>query len=413
MSAFALLKSMTSKFSYDIKKEVKNRDQIGVGTFQLPENAIEWVTEVLKTGRLSYGPFSERFEKKFANLHDCKFGIFTNSGTSALTVSLAALKEKYFWKEGDEVILPAVTFISTANVVVQLGLKPVFVDVDPIFYCLDPKKLEQSITSKTRCIIPVHVFGGSSDMDPILQIQNQHKLSLVEDACEALLTRYKGKMLGSFGELSCFSTHTSHLLTTGVGGMALTKDPELETLLRSYIYHGRDPSYLKIDDDQTEDEQALEKIVANRFHFPRMGYSFRLTEMEAALGLAGLQGIEEILRIRRANANFLKDSLLEFSDHIQLPSVRENCEHSFMMFPILLKNRKKNDLVMLLEKNRIETRDMLSLVNQPLYREYFTKGFSVSRKIDENGFYLGCHQSLKKSDLEKIVEVLKEYFKGL
>ncbi len=392
---------------------MKKQDQIGVGTFQLPKMAIEWVTEVLESGRISYGPFSERFEKKFASLHECNFGIFTNSGTSALTVALAALKEKYFWREGDEVILPSVTFISTANVVVQLGLKPVFVDVDPIFYCMDPKELEKAINPKTRCVIPVHVFGGCSDMDPILEIAEGNKLAVVEDSCEALLTRYKGKMLGSFGNISCFSTHSSHLLSTGVGGMALTKNPELEVLIRSYTYHGRDPSYLKIDDDQTEDEVTLERIVDNRFHFPRMGYSFRLTEMEAALGLAGLEEVDKILNVRRANANFFTNSLLKFEEHIQLPRIRENCEHSFMMFPILLKKKGKKDLVMLLEKNGIETRDMLSLVDQPLYKKNFNNGYSVAHKIHENGFYLGCHQSLSSQQLEKISDLLVGYFSKL
>src|SRR3989338_9615067 len=142
---------------------------IGVGTLKISERARRYVNDVLSSERLSYGPYLQKFEKVFAAAHDCLFAIMTNSGTCSLLIALAAVKNRYGWRDGDEVIVPAVTFIATSNIVLQLNMKPVFVDVDPIFYELDPGKMEAKITGRTRCIIPVHLFGCPCDMDPILE----------------------------------------------------------------------------------------------------------------------------------------------------------------------------------------------------------------------------------------------------
>jgi dTDP-4-amino-4,6-dideoxygalactose transaminase len=148
----------------------KNRAQIGVGGFNISERAKELVMEVLDSNRLTAGPKMAQFEKEFAAIHGCKYGLMSNSGTSALHIALAALREKYNWQDGDEVLVPAVTFVATSNVVMYNNLKPVFVDVDPHFYCLDPKKIEEKITPRTRAVMPVHLAGQPCDMEPILKI---------------------------------------------------------------------------------------------------------------------------------------------------------------------------------------------------------------------------------------------------
>ncbi len=386
---------------------------IGVGTFQLAPNAKKYVNTVLDTGRLSYGPFLQKFERLFAASHDCRFSVMTNSGTSSLLVALTLLKTKYGWQDGDEVIVPAVTFIATSNVVLQCNLKPVFVDVDPIFYEIDPALIEKAITPKTRCIIPVHLFGCPCDMDPILDIAKCHDLRIIEDSCESMFVKNKERSVGSFGDIGCFSTYVAHILTTGVGGICTTNDPELATSLRSIVNHGRDSIYLNIDDDKNKHKNELKLIVKKRFSFVQMGHSFRLTEMEGALGLAEFENHEENLLRRKENARFLSQCLKPFEDQIQLPAMREEGEHAFMMYPIVCRNEKKDRLVETLESSGIETRDMLPLTNQPYYKERLglvEEDYPVAKWINESGFYIGSHHGLKISELEYMGEIFQDFF---
>lgn len=337
----------------------------------------------------------------------------TASGTCALLIALQALKTRYKWSDGDEVIVPAVTFIATSNIVLQLNMKPVFVDVDPIYYELDPSKMEAAITPRTRCIIPVHLFGHPCDMDAIVPIAQKHGLRIIEDSCETMFTRLHGKSVGAFGDIGCFSTYVAHILTTGVGGLCTTNDPALAITLRSLMNHGRDSIYLNIDDDKGKSDEELQLIIKNRFSFVQMGYSFRVTEMEGALGLAEFEEHEEMMRKRRENGSFFCEKLSALGTHIQVPSIRPGATHSFMMFPIVLKNEPKARLVNYLEQNGIETRDMLPLTNQPFYKEALglnEDDYPVAKWINSNGFYIASHQGLSEIEREYIVEIFNDYF---
>ncbi len=388
---------------------------IGVGTLNISPRARALVNEVLDSNRLSYGPMTRRFEAGFAQAHGCRFGVMSNSGTSALLVALAALKELHGWADGDEVILPAVTFAGTANVVIHARMRPVLVDVDPIHYELDPEKIEAAVTSRTRALIPVHVFGQPCEMDPVLELARRYGLRVIEDSAETMFARYKGRSVGSLGEIGCFSTYAAHLLTTGVGGLNTTDNPEYAEKLRSLINHGRDSTYLNIDDDDRKSPEELRRIVARRFSFVSLGYSFRLTEMEAALGLAQLEVGAEMIARRRTNAAWLTGKLSGHEAFLQLPRIRPGCDHSFMMYPIVLRDRKKDALVNFLEQNRVETREMLPLTNQPLYQRLLGIGeadYPVAGWINRSGFYIGCHQDLSSDDLDRIVELFDRFFRG-
>ena len=387
---------------------------VGVGTFRVSDHARNLVLEVLNSGRLSYGRFSRELEDRVAQLHGCQFGILSNSGTSALHVAIGALKEIHGWEDGDEIIVPAVTFVATVNVVLHNNLTPVLVDVEPIYYGLDPERVEAAITGRTRAIIPVHLFGHPCDMDPLMNIAKRHKLHVVEDSCETMLTRYNGRTVGSFGDIACFSTYVAHLLTTGVGGINTTNSPEYAVKLRSLINHGRDSIYTSIDDDDNLGPERLRTVVERRFKFISPGHSFRTTELEAALGVAQLdEEFEESIQTRRANAEFLTHALAHHEARVQLPAIRPGSEHSFMMYPIMLRHEPKNDLVMHLENRGIETRDMMPLTNQPVYQDLLGTDRSqlpVAEEINDKGFYLGCHHHLTSSDLEYIVSVTDEYW---
>jgi dTDP-4-amino-4,6-dideoxygalactose transaminase len=318
---------------------------IGVGTLNVSQRAKALVLETLNNNRLSYGPFMQQFEAEFAARHNSRFGIMSNSGTSALQIALQAMKEMHGWADGDEVIVPAVTFVATANIVLHNRMRPVLVDVEAAYYELDPAQLEAKITPRTRAIIPVHLFGQPADMDPINEIATKHGLKLIEDSAETMFATYKGRPVGSLGEIGCFSTYVAHLLVTGVGGLNTTNNPEYAVRMRSLLNHGRDSIYISIDDDKDKAAEELRMIVARRFNFISVGHSFRATEMEAALGLAQLEEAEAMLATRRANAKSLIRKLAHLEPYLQLPKIRPGSEHAFMMFPLVLRDETKTELV--------------------------------------------------------------------
>ena len=374
-----------------------------------------YVNDVLDRNRLTYGHYTEAFEREFARLHDRKFAIFCNSGTSALQVGVHALKRKYGWKDGDEVIVPAVTFVASVNVVLQNRLVPVFVDIDPDYYHVDPSQIEARITPRTRAIMPVHLFGQSCDMAPILALARARNLRVIEDSCEAMCVRHQGAPVGSLGDIACYSTYVAHLIATGVGGVAATNDADLATMMKSLFNHGRDGIYLSMDDDKTTDRSELFQVVTRRFNFVDVGYSYRATELEAAIGLAQLQNWESSIRSRQRNAALLTSGLAPLRDQLQLPRVRPGSEHAFMMYPIVLRNPEvlREDLILFLEENLIETRFMLPLLNQPVYQALFGNlepQYPVARHVNRNGFYVGCHPGLPPKDLQYMVEAFRAFF---
>ena len=208
-----------------------SRPQIGIGGCRIGPRAKALVAQVLDSNRLSAGPMTERFEREIAALHGARYGLFCNSGTSALQIALAALKERHGWRDGDEVLVPAVTFISTSNVVLYNGLTPVFVEVEPEGYGIDPGRIEERITPRTRAIMPVHVGGLPCDMDPIMETARRRGLKVVEDCAEAMFARYNGAPVGSFSDVACFSTYVAHMISTGVGGVCTTDDADLMVVL--------------------------------------------------------------------------------------------------------------------------------------------------------------------------------------
>lgn len=390
--------------------------QIGIGNITIDARAKRYVGEVLDSGRLSYGNFTRRFESKIAKLHSRRWAIFTNSGTSALHVSLAVLKDKYNWRDGDEVLVPSVTFIATSNVVLHNRLTPVFVDVEKDYFGMDPKKIEAKITKRTRAVMPVHLFGQSCDIYEILKIAKKHNLKIVEDSCEAMFVKYLGKPVGSMGDIACYSTYATHLITTGVGGIVMTSDDDLAIRLKSYFNHGRDGIYLSIDDDDTTNPKRLFKIIERRFSFIHLGYSFRLTELEAALGLAQLAKWKRIIKIRQDNANYLTRSLAKYDKYLSLPKIRLGAEHAFMLYPIVVTNEHLNreKLIEHLEINGIETRYLMPLLNQPIYRKIFgqlEKDYPIAKFLNKNAFIIGCHQDLTKADLDFVVSTFDNFFK--
>lgn len=388
---------------------------IPLGYLKISDNAKKYVLSALDDNRLSSGKYIQEFERLFAGRHQRSTSIFTASGTCALQIALAALIEKYGYQEGDEVLVPAITFVATSNIVLQLNMKPVFVDVDPLTYNINPAEIEKHITARTRAIIPVHMFGLPCDMDPILEIARKHNLQVIEDSCETMFVNYKGRSVGTFGDYACFSTYVAHLLITGVGGIITMKDESDERMLRSIMQHGRDTIYLNIDDDDHYEEEFIQSLVQRRFSFVRMGYSYRITELEGALGVAALEETDSMMAARKKIGETYTSLLSEFQDVLQLPYVPEGSEHAYMMYPLLLKQGNRDDYALYLEKNGVETRYLMPLINQPYYLKRFGNledQYPVAKNINQNGLYIPCHHGMSDDDVAYIQELTSSYFKG-
>ncbi len=392
--------------------------KIGVGHALVGSLEKKYVNMALDAGRLSQGEFVYKFENEFARLHGQKYGIACNSGTSALHVALEALKEKYSWSCGSEVLVPAITFIATSNACLHAGFKPVFVDVDPVTYNINPSLIEEKITNKTVAIMPVHTFGQPCEMDQITNIAQRYGLVIVEDCAEAHFSSFKGRPVGSFSAIAGFSTYVAHTITTGIGGVITTSDPALAEASRSLIAHGRACTCEKClaSDPRYVCKLRMQTDIDKRFMMVRLGYSYRIGEIEGALGLAQLENRDDIMMSRKFNALYLTKGLSQHGAFLQLPQFPDYVEHSFMMYPILIKknapfNRKQ--VTEYLEKNNIESRPMLPLLNQPIYRKLFgdiEKDYPVAQYINSNGFYIGCHHGLTVNDLDYVIGTFNRFF---
>jgi dTDP-4-amino-4,6-dideoxygalactose transaminase len=389
---------------------------VALGHLQISEQGKKYVNDCLDNNRLSRGKYTAQLERQFSELHGAKHGVFCNSGTSALQIALATLKERYKYQDGDEVLVPAITFIATSNIVIQNNLKPVFVDVDPNTFNMNPEEILGKITSKTRAIIPVHLFGLPAEMPAIMEIAQDHNLQVIEDSCETMFAGIEGKSVGSFGDMACFSTYVAHLIVGGVGGLVITNDPENAEMCRSLLAHGRDNIYLSIDDDDNVGDKELERLIKRRYSFDRVGYSYRCTEIEAAIALSELERWEGNLANRRNNAAALTIMLSKFENYLQFPVIPTGYDHSFMMYPMVAKPGVDREALLLhLEKNGIETRYMFPLLSQPVYHKLFPNlylEYPVACLLEKQGFFIGMHQGLTHEDMRFVTDVFASYFEG-
>jgi perosamine synthetase len=389
--------------------------KITLGTLSISGQGKRYVNDALDNSRLSYGKYTREFEQKFASLHGCKHGVFMNSGTSALQVALAALKETYGYADGDDVLVPSTTFIATSNIVLQNNMKPVFVDVNSRTFNMDFRKIEDKITSRTRAIIPVHLFGLPADMEEIMNIAQRRCLQVIEDSCEAVGSEINGKPVGSFGDLACFSTYVNHLVVGGVGGLVTTNDDKLAELCRSLMAHGRDSIYTSIDADDGLSGAGLQNIIERRFKFDRVGYSYRATELEAAIALSELERFEQNVAKRRCNANMLIE-LLSSIPELQLPYTPFDSTHAWMMFPMVCREGvDREKLLLFLEEYGVETRYMFPLLESPVYRKLFPRlaeEYPVSKRLARDAFMVGIHQGLDGSDIRYLADLIHGYFLG-
>ena len=395
--------------------------KISFGTMAITDKSKRLIKEILDSTRVSSGKYVREFEKKFAKVIGTKEAVAVSSGTDAVALALAVLYD-FGAKRADEVILPALSFVATGNAVLQAGFSPVFVDVERETLNINPSKIEQSITKKTKAIMPVHLMGKPADMDAINNIAKKHNLFVVEDAAEAYGAVYKGKNVGLLGDMAAFSLYVAHMITTAEGGMVVSNRSDFAEVLRSLRSHGRackcESCVLNINSGSCDKRFKYGKNRDIRFIFERIGFSTKMNELEAAIGLGNIDIYPQILKKRRENLLYIIDKFEEFKPYlytIQEESYEQIGPHAF---PIILNEKAKfsrDELVCFLEKYGIDSRSLfLSMPTQCPgfeYLGYKLGEFPNAEYMGEKGLHIGIHQDMGKKELDYILDVIRDFIK--
>lgn len=393
--------------------------KIPFGTMSITKKSKELINEILESKKVSSGKYVREFEKKFAKLVGTKEAVALSSGTDAVALALAVLYD-FGAERNDEIIVPALSFVATGNAVLQAGFKPVFVDIEKKTLNIDPKKIEQVITEKTRAMIAVHLMGKPADMDSIGNIAKKHNLFVIEDAAEAHGTVYKGKNVGTLGDMAAFSLYIAHMITTIEGGIVTTNKPEFAEILRSLRSHGRAckcvQCVLNTNFGYCRKRFNNEYGGDIRFIFERIGYSAKMNEIEAAVGLGNIEIYSEILQKRRQNLIYLMSKFKKFKP--LLVSITEGPDEMIgpHAFPVIIQENNgfsRDDLVLYLEKKGIDSRSLfLSMPTQCSgfkFLGYSLGEFPNAEYIGRNGLHIGIHQDIEKEDLDCFIETIEEF----
>ncbi|HZU85990.1 MAG TPA: DegT/DnrJ/EryC1/StrS family aminotransferase [Anaerolineaceae bacterium] len=351
---------------------------------------IEYVTECLKTGWISSaGHYIEEFERRWAEYCGMGYGVAVCNGTVALEAALACLE----LQPGDEVIMPSFTIISCALAVVEAGAIPVLVDSDPRTWTMDVQQVAAKITPRTRAIMPVHIYGHPVDMDPLRVLAKQHHLMIIEDAAEAHGAEYKGQRCGGLGDVACFSFYANKILTTVEGGMILARDAEMAERLRG--------------------ERNLAFRPERRFYHTQLGHNYRMTNIQAAIGVAQLERIDEHLAHKRWMARAYSERLADLAQ-IQLPVEEPWAKNVYWMYGLVLDEEVGYDAAEFAHRLRaegVETRPFfLGMHEQPVFHErglFIDESYPVAERIARQGLYLPSGLTLSESQVDQVCAAVR------
>lgn len=355
-------------------------------------NEKKYLTECIDTGWISSGgPFVKKFEKEFSKKVNRKFGIAVCNGSSALDVALAAIKIE----KGDEVIMPTFTIISCAASIVRIGAVPVLIDCDEKLWNMNIDQIENRITKKTKAIMIVHIYGLPVDIDPVLKIADKYNLKIIEDAAEMIGQTYKGKPCGSFGDISIFSFYPNKHITTGEGGMVVTDEPVLADrcrLLRNLFF----------------DKER-------RFIHEELGWNFRMTNLQAALGIAQLEKLDDSIA-RKRHIGLLYTELLSGISDIQLPIKNtEYADNIYWVYGIVLKSNvlfNATETIKRLKRNNIGCRHFFWPMHiQPVFQKmglFKNESYPVAERLAKRGFYIPSGLALIDEQIKRVSDTIKE-----
>jgi len=367
---------------------------IPINAPQIDEREIEMVATVLKSGiltaRRGRSSMVASFERAYAEFVEAKHAVAVNNGTAALHLALLAAGVK----PGDEAIVPSFTFVATAEVIALCGAKPVFVDINPQTFNMDPEKFREAISAKTKTVIPVDLYGLSADMQAISEIAKEHDLTVIEDAAQAHGASYKGKPPGCFADMACWSFYASKNMTTGEGGMVTTNNDEYAEKLRCMRSHGEKDEYVS----------------------SMLGHNYRMPEIEAAIGIAQLEKLPNFLKRRRRNAQYLAEKLAGLKS-LSLPTEPEGYKHGWYLFTVRLKDGKRAERDKIVDELR--RRGVGATVYygipihlMPYYRQFATCRLLETEKASEQVFSLPVHPGVTPQQIEFIGNLVIDVVSG-
>jgi CDP-6-deoxy-D-xylo-4-hexulose-3-dehydrase len=390
---------------------------------------LENMVEASLDGWLTTGRFNDLFEKKLAKFIGVDYLITVNSGSSANLVAFSTLTSSKLGnraiQRGDEVIGVAAGFPTTVNPILQFGAIPVFVDIDPLTHNIDSSKIEAAISPKTKAIMLAHSLGNPFNLDVVTALCEKYNLWLVEDCCDALGTTYKGKMVGSFGDIGTLSFYPAHHITMGEGGAVFTNNYELKKIAESFRDWGRD-CYCPPGKDNTCGKRFSWQLgelpfgYDHKYTYSHLGYNLKITDMQAACALAQLEKASTFIQARKGNFKFLKERLSSCEEFLQLPIAMENSDPSWFGFPITLKKNcpvSRVDLTSYLDQHKIGTRLLFAgnLTRQPYMSnaQYRISGdLNNTDNVMNNTFWIGVQPALNFEMLEYVASQI-ELFLGI
>ncbi len=357
----------------------------------LDERALAYVREAVKSGWISSeGRFITEFERRWAEYCGVSHGIAVSNGTTALEVAMAAL----MLPSESEVILPSFTIISCVAAVVRAGYRPVLVDCEPDTWCLDVAQVEHKITSKTRAVMPVHIYGHMAEMNQLMELAHKYRLAIIEDAAEAHGAEYHGRRAGGIGTMGCFSFYANKIVTTGEGGMVVTNDSKLADRLRSL--------------------RNLSFRSDRRFMHTELGYNFRMSNLQAAIGLAQIEAVEDHLMRKRRIAALYSERLGKIKG-LRLPVERPGVKNVYWMYGVVLDDSVPFNaaaFAVRLKKHGIDTRPFfLGMHEQPVLRErklFAGESYPVTERLARRGLYLPTGLRLTEVDIDAVSSAVQK-----
>lgn len=376
---------------------------------------------------LTAGRYAGQFEKSFAKYMNSRYAVLTNSGSSANLLALTALTSDQLGDRrllpGDEVITVAAGFPTTVNPIIQNGLIPVFLDVDIPTYNIQTNHLEDAITERTKAIMIAHTLGNPFDLAEVKRVAQKYNLWLIEDTCDAVGAEYNGKKVGTFGDLATVSFYPAHHITMGEGGAVLTSNPLLKKIVESFRDWGRD-CWCEPGKDNTCHKRfgwnlgTLPSGYDHKYTYSHIGYNLKVTDMQAAVGLAQLDKVDSFIEIRRGNYSYLKQGLVDLQDVLLLPEDTPNSRPSYFGFPITVletANKTRNEITQFLEQNMVGTRLLFAgnLLRQPAYQNIKHKVIGYLQNTDRimnQTFWIGVYPGLTKEMLDYVIATIHRAF---
>jgi len=396
--------------------------KIPFGTVSITDKSRLLIQDCLDKGRISSGRLVREFEQRIAELIGVNEAVAVSSGTDADMLALAVLYDLGAMR-GDEIIVPALSFVATGNAILHAGFVPVFIDIKLDTLNINPSKIEAAITERSRAIMPVHLMGKPAEMDAINDIAQRYNLLVVEDAAEAWGATYKGRKIGSIGHLGAFSLYVAHIITTGEGGIITTDDESYAETLRSLRAHGRackcKQCISNISSGYCEKRFSDKERGDIRFIFERIGYSCKMNELEAAIGLGTLDIYHEILEKRHSNLLAMIDGFQQFSEYLWTFQEENHERIGPHAFPFVVKEGApftRDSLMLYLEKNGIDARTLFSSIPTQCggyeFLGYKSGDFPNAEYIGKNGIHIGVHQDVSQSDIEWFVDSVANFIKN-